>query len=182
MPAFTMIKKITHKPCSLSEGKSAPAKHQLTELFWVLGPAFTRWAESHMHQQGMTPQRLRLMGALLENGPMMMSGLKDELGVTATNVTALVDVLEKDGMVERKSHPTDRRATMIKLTVKAEKRLKENCAEFKDRVSELFSGFAETEKKQLVDLLLHVRNALVDRDILEISDVASKTSSSRQKL
>ena len=174
-----MIKKIKHKSCSLS--KNAPAKHRLIELFWTLGPAFTRWAESHMHQQGLTPQRMRLMGLLLENGPMMMSGLRDELGVTATNVTALVDALEKDRMVTRKPHATDRRATMIELTPKAEKRLMENCTEFKDHVSELFSVFGEKEQEQLVTLLLRMREALVERDILEVSELCSRENTAKHK-
>ena len=150
--------------------KAVPLKHQLIELFWTLGPAFTRWAESHMHREEFTPQRLRLMGLLLKNGPMMMCSLGDELGVTATNITALVDALEKDGMVIRKPHPSDRRATMIELTNKAQKQLPENCAALKEKVSELFSDFTQADQERLLRLLSHMREALVDRNILEVSD------------
>jgi DNA-binding MarR family transcriptional regulator len=141
-------------------------RHQLIKLFWALGPAFTRWAESHMHEQGLTAQRMRLMGLLLENGDMMMSKLRDELGVTATNVTALVDALEKDGMVVRKNHPSDRRATMISITPGIEKQLRENCAEFKDKVAEIFSDFSGKEQEQFLHLLQHMREALVKRNFL----------------
>lgn len=152
------------------ETDEAPAAHQLVQLFWMLGPAFTRWAESHMHQKGLTPQRVQLMALLMENGPMMMSALRNELGVTATNITALVDALEKDRMVARKAHPRDRRATMIEITPKAEKRMTESCSEFKERVSELFSGFTPAEQQQFRHLLERMRGALVERKILKESD------------
>lgn len=151
--------------------KDVPIRHQLVQLFWVLCPGFTRWAESHMDQEGLTPQRVRLMGLLMENGPMMMRELRNELGVTATNITALVDALEKDGMVARKPHPNDRRATMIELTSKAEKRMKENCSQFKERVSELFSEFSASEQKQFLALLSATRDALIKRDILKATDL-----------
>lgn len=161
--------------------ETPPARHRLVQLFWMLGPAFTRWAETHMHQEGLTPQRVRLMALLLENGPMMMSGLRNELGVTATNITALVDALEKDGMVARKPHPSDRRATMIELTAKAEKRMTENCSQFKERVSELFSGFSIAEQQQFAAFLDRTRAALVKRHILQESDPYCRAGGSRKK-
>ena len=37
--------------------------------------------------------------------------------MTARNVTGLIDALEHDGLVERLPHPSDRRATLVRLTV-----------------------------------------------------------------
>ena len=139
------------KPCG--SAPDAPAAHHLVELFWRLGPAFTRWAESHMDQPGLTPQRVRLLATLLENGPMTMGDLAGRLGVTATNITALIDVLEKDGMAARSPHPTDRRAILIAVTPKAETQMTENCAAFKDRVATLFEGMYPAEQEKLGALL-----------------------------
>jgi len=158
------------KSCEMGSGKSVPLKHQLVQLFWVVSPGFTRWAESHMDQPGLTPQRVRLLVLLLDNGPMMMRELRNELGVSATNVTALVDALEKDGMVARKAHGRDRRITMIVLTAKGEKRLTENCSEFKDRVSGLFSGLSASEQKQFLALLHKMRATLIAKNILKPCD------------
>lgn len=159
-----MAKKPT---CAAGQQTPLPARHQLVQLFWMLGPAFTRWAESHMDQEGLTPQRVRLMALLMENGPMMMRSLRNELGVTATNITALVDALEKDGMVTRQPHPSDRRATMIELTAKAERKMTENCAHFKERVSELFGVFSAAEQKTLLSFLERMKGDLVKRKILK---------------
>ncbi len=159
--------------------QESPLKHRLMELFWVLGPAFTRWAESHMNEPGLTPQRIRLLVLLDENGPMMMSSLSDELGVKATTVTALVDALEKDHMVIRKRHATDRRATMVQITAKAEKCFK-NCDVVKEKISDLFSTFSKTDQEQFAKHLLHMRTALVDRGVLEVTELCPKSGKGKR--
>jgi DNA-binding MarR family transcriptional regulator len=82
-----------------------------------------------------------------------MSELKEELGVTATNVTALVDSLEKDGLVIRQPHPTDRRATVIELSNKARAERSPDCTEFTKQVATLFSDLSEHECKAFVKTL-----------------------------
>lgn len=159
--------KTPQKGCILETGEKDPVRHQLMKLFWMLGPAFIRWAESFMEKDKATTKRMYLLGLLYEYGPMMMSSLKDRLGVTATNVTALVDAVEKDGFVKRRPHPTDRRATIIELTPKAEEVLTTSCTPFKERVSELFSIFSASEQEQLLSFLLRMRKELVEKKILE---------------
>ena len=154
-------------PYESSGSEHSATRYQLMKLFWMLGPAYIRWAESFMEKDGITPKRLYLMGILFEHGPMMMSHLKDRLGVTATNITALVDALEKDGLVKRKPHPDDRRATIISLSEKAESCFASKCAPFKDRVSELFLIFSEKEQEELLAYLHRIRKVLVEHKILD---------------
>lgn len=153
-----------------------PVKRQLIKLLWIVSPAFTRWADSHINENGLTPQRVRVLVPLLENGPMMMSALKDEMGVSATNITALVDALEKDKMVTRKRHATDRRITLIAITPKAEKIMTENCDSFFDRVGALFSDFSNARQEQFVALLWAMREALIARNVLEERDLNHQAS------
>ncbi len=82
-----------------------------------------------------------------------MSELKEELGVTATNITALVDSLEEDGFVVRKPHPTDRRATVIELAAKAKSEMSLGCTEYKESVAELFADLSESECKEFAKTL-----------------------------
>lgn len=170
-----MAGKKIKKSCGYDlDSNDVPLKHKLLHLFFTLGPSFQRWAESQMTQQtGLTPQRLRLAELLFDNGPTKMCDLRDELGVTATNITALVDALEKDGMVERVAHPTDRRATLIQLTPKAHKTVSFGCTEFKDKVSGLFAGFNASEQEQLFRLLMKMRSALIEREVMEESPLQS---------
>lgn len=48
--------------------------------------------------------------------PMTMGQLADLLGVDRPNLTAVVDDLERRGLVQRTPHPTDRRAKLVEAT------------------------------------------------------------------
>lgn len=50
--------------------------------------------------------------------PMTMGELAAALGMDPPNVTPVVDALEKQGLVQRKPHPTDRRAKLVEATRK----------------------------------------------------------------
>jgi DNA-binding MarR family transcriptional regulator len=128
-------------------------RHRLVELLWSFTPAFQRWSESLVAPKNLSTQRLRILGALFERGPRIMSELKDELGVTATNITALVDSLEKDKMVIRKAHPSDRRATVIELTAKAKSEVVAECLAHKQQVAELFSELSDNQCKEITTVL-----------------------------
>ena len=113
-----------------------------------------------MTDKTLSPQRLRILGSLHDRGPRIMSDLKEELGVTATNITALIDSLEKDGLVARREHPTDRRATFIELLPKAKNEMALGCTAYKNRVAELFSDLSETECKEVFKTLEKLWNRL----------------------
>ena len=138
---------------SVSPCISKLPRHRLVELLWSFAPAYQRWSESLLLEKGLSPQRLRILGSIHERGPRIMSELKNELGVTATNVTALVDSLEKDGLVVRTRHPTDRRATVIELSDKVMTELSPRCTEYKEQVAELFSDLSDQECKTFVNTL-----------------------------
>jgi DNA-binding MarR family transcriptional regulator len=113
-----------------------------------------------MTEKNLSAQRLRILGSLHQRGPRIMCDLKEELGVTATNITALVDALEGDGLVMRRQHPTDRRATLIELSPKAEDEVALGCTVYKDRVAELFSELTEGECRDLTRMLEKLWNKL----------------------
>lgn len=131
---------------------------QLAKEFWNFWPAFMRWTESQVPDGNLTPQRMRIIDLLYARGPQKMCDLKDELGVTATNITALVDALEKAGMVVRMPHPTDRRATLVDLSPQASEELCRGCGDFMERVSELFSVLSEAEREELLRLMTRLKN------------------------
>ncbi len=161
------MEKVRKGLCSAELSEDIPLQIKLLKLFWMMGPAFVRWAESQMEKDGITPQRMYLLGTLYEYGPLMMSALKDRLGVTATNITALVDALEREGLVERMPSPGDRRVTIVALTAKAEHSLKDLCAPFMSRVSAIFDSFTPEEKETFFSCLLRMRGFLVEHRILD---------------
>lgn len=138
-------------------------KCQLVESFWTFWPAFQRWAESQTTCKTLTPQRTRILAILDEKGPQIMAALRDELGVTATNITALVDALEKDHLVMRKAHPNDRRATIIEITEKATNELAKGCAIYREKVAEVFSVLNESERKELLRMMEALKSKLEEQ-------------------
>lgn len=49
-------------------------------------------------------------------GPMTMRELADRMSCEPSNATFIVDKLEAQGLIERRPHPTDRRAKQLVLT------------------------------------------------------------------
>lgn len=66
-------------------------------------------------QVGMSFGKVRALRRIARR-PMPMGELAVLLGVDPPNLTALVDDLERAGLVERRAHPTDRRAKLVEAT------------------------------------------------------------------
>jgi DNA-binding MarR family transcriptional regulator len=72
------------------------------------------------HESGLTTSRTHLLWQLGADGPSTQRSLANALGVSARNVTGLVDGLVSSGHVSREPHPTDRRAILVTPTAKGE--------------------------------------------------------------
>jgi len=89
-----------------------------------------------------------------------MSSISEELGVTRRNITALVDALEEEGLVRRKPHPTDRRATVIEMTVRGERTMDRIYDEHRAAVAGLFTDLDEEDQEDLMRMLGVLHEAL----------------------
>jgi DNA-binding MarR family transcriptional regulator len=132
---------------------------RLVEILPAVQHALARWAQSLIESAGSSPARMRLLGALHCKGPQIMSDLGDELGVTARQVTNLVDALEEEGLVRRAAHPTDRRATVIEITAAGARQAEQLWRPFCAQVAGLYREFPEADQRELLRLL----EALLDR-------------------
>jgi DNA-binding MarR family transcriptional regulator len=103
---------------------------------------------------GTTLPRFDLMSQL-ERHPegLKMNELSRLLMVTGGNVTAIVDQLEKEGLVERLDEPADRRAFRIRLTRAGEKTFAEMAREHEEWVVDMLSGLSRREQDDLLRLL-----------------------------
>jgi DNA-binding MarR family transcriptional regulator len=133
---------------------------RLVDEFATFGPLYLKWVRSRLQDGGMTYARMRLLGALHCKGPQIMSSISDELGVTRRNVTALVDALEEEGLLRRKPHPTDRRATVIEMTGLGERTMDRVYDEHRAAVAELFAGLDEEDRGELARMLGVLRESL----------------------
>jgi len=117
-----------------------------------------RQVRSRLREQfGSTLPRFDLM-AQLERYPegLKMNELSRLLMVTGGNVTAIVDPLEAEGLVERLDG-ADRRAWLIRLTSAGEKSFAEMALAHEAWVVELLAGLSRREQEELLRLLAKVK-------------------------
>lgn len=143
-----------------SEPVAGGSALRLVDEFAAFGPCYMKWVRSRLGEGVISYARMRLLGALHCGGPQIMSSISDELGVTRRNVTALVDALEEEGMVRRKPHPTDRRATVIELTEQGFETTSSMYEGYRAAVAELFEGLSEEDRGELARLLGSLRETL----------------------
>jgi DNA-binding MarR family transcriptional regulator len=87
---------------------------------FALAPRLVEILDLGAREYGMSYARGRVVAALSASGPVLMRALSEAVGVTPRTITGLIDALEADDWVERRAHPTDRRATIVALTPAAE--------------------------------------------------------------
>ncbi len=75
--------------------------------------------------QGITPSQSRVLAALLRAGSLTAGALAGEMGLAASTVTRIVDVLERERLVERRPSPGDRRVVELHLTPAGFRRARE---------------------------------------------------------
>lgn len=129
---------------------------QLAEAFAAFSPSYRRLVQSAKEVTGITYARARLLHALNAHGSMIMSGLRDELCITARSVTALVDGLEEAGHVRRVPHETDRRATVVELTETGHRAVDGMHAAFSRAAATAFHSLATDDKKQLLRIMREI--------------------------
>ncbi len=111
---------------------------------------------------GTTLPRFDLM-AQLERHPegLKMNELSRLLMVTGGNVTAIVDQLEGEGLVERLDG-ADRRAWLVRLTPAGAKSFAEMAREHEEWVVDLFAGLTRKEHEELLKLLAKLKTSAVE--------------------
>jgi DNA-binding MarR family transcriptional regulator len=122
-----------------------------------------RQVRSRLREQfGSTLPRFDLM-AQLERHPegLKMNELSRLLMVTGGNITAIVDQLETEGLVERLDDADDRRAFRIRLTRAGERGFAEMARAHEEWVVELLAGLSRREQDDLLKLLAKVKQHTV---------------------
>jgi DNA-binding MarR family transcriptional regulator len=91
--------------------------------------------------------------------PMRVMGQR--LQLHPTSVTNIVDRLEKDGLVKRVPHPTDRRTTLVEITEDGRVRRKQ-ATEAVTAINFGMSGLTDRQTDQLIELLTKIRKSAGD--------------------
>ena len=110
----------------------------------------------HPHERRPAPsfERERVLDVIgnYEDG-VRQKTLTEELRINPSSVSEMITKLENDGYVKRTVDPTDKRATLIRLTELGEARNAELSDEKNERFKAAFEPLTHEEKVQLLALL-----------------------------
>ncbi|MCX4388732.1 MarR family winged helix-turn-helix transcriptional regulator [Micromonospora peucetia] len=81
-----------------------------------LASALRHHQDVEIAELGLTPATARALHELDPDRPLPARDLAEGLGCDRSNVTALVDKLERSGLVERRTDPADRRQKTLVVT------------------------------------------------------------------
>ncbi|MGW3345145.1 MarR family winged helix-turn-helix transcriptional regulator [Nonomuraea rubra] len=115
--------------------------------------ALSRQIEQHVRERAVTLNLTAPQATALRelSGPLTMRDLADRMGCEPSNATFVIDRLEEQGLVERRPHPSDRRAKQLVLTSEGSA-LRERLLEILTEGSPM-AGFSPQEQTLLQDLL-----------------------------
>ncbi len=99
---------------------------------------------------GLTTSQFFLLIALYEENGILISKLAKKVALDKATLTGIIDRLERDGFVERRNDPEDRRAIRIYLTPKAES-LREELLEIYHRNNAKFLSVLCDEEKEIFE-------------------------------
>jgi DNA-binding MarR family transcriptional regulator len=114
----------------------------------------------HLARYGLSMGKFTLLMQLLQapEQELTPSDFAERAGVTRATITGLLDGLERERLVKRKPHSTDRRRLSIHLTPKGEQLLLQMLPDHFCRTTGLMANLSETEKLTFIELLAKVRS------------------------
>ena len=120
--------------------------------------------DKDLRRQNLTSAQLNVLLVLRSagGGGLLMGEIGQRLVVTKSNVTGLVDRLERQGLVVRAEH-RDRRATVVRLTAAGAAALDQAAPGHAKVLAELTRCLDDDDKQTLVRLLVRLRRELRQR-------------------
>ncbi len=118
---------------------------------------------SYLKDFNLTPAKFNVLMVIQHQGGkdgISQVAISKKLIVTASNMTRLLDKMEREKLIERASQEGDRRVKIIKITEKASKLLDAVWPGYKEKMEELASSLNKDEQKVVSEMLIKLVNNL----------------------
>lgn len=119
-----------------------------------------RTMEHELEKLGLKPMEVRVLLALLRNGPSTMNALSSETDVTGAWITGVVDELEKRDYVTKTRSLRDRRVINVELTGKGRDALQEGIKVYTRLIEMSLSNLNKDEIGQFRMILQKIEKGL----------------------
>ena len=127
-------------------------------LLALLGQyAMRRLRETHTEHK-LSPRQFHLLGLLHDRGPTGQRELANLMDIDRSALVVLLNPLESDGYISRTRDADDRRRHLVSLTPAGKKPLDRAAQAQRDVEDELFASLTSSQRTQLRELLLKVRD------------------------
>lgn len=103
---------------------------------------------------GFRPPCLGVLSVVARMGPVSQRAISDYLGLDASDVVGVLDILEGAGMVERRRDPDDRRRHAVVLTDAGEQ-ASNRVSELRSQVEAKVFGALDPDERRLLADLVH---------------------------
>jgi len=141
-----------------------PSSEELAERFFSVAHAARHQTNAHMSAAGLSLARFRVL-KVLRSGPLRMNEVSSLLGVAPRSVTTMVDMLEREGYVNRLPDPSDRRATRLEMTAEGRHQLARiRAARHHAGAAEVFNVLTAGERRDLAQVLDRLSDAMKTTD------------------
>lgn len=143
------------KTFGIDDGKGKYHEEAIYSLALVYN-IITNEISSCLNKHNLTPGKFNILMVIKHQGKeggIPQVEISKRLIVTPSNMTKLIDKLEKDGFVTRSALAGDRRVNIMKITSKGSKLLDDAWPEYSQKLKELIVDLNQAQQKEVAELL-----------------------------
>lgn len=133
---------------------------RLSDLLIEFYEKLSSWEQAVVRDTPITLPQMHTLEILGQQSPLRMKELAAKMGVTTGTLTVNIDRLEKQGLVARIPHETDRRSILVTLTAAGEELFREHHDHHLHLTRELQAALTPEETAQFAAILAKLTQAL----------------------
>ena len=109
-----------------------------------------------MNGTDVTPGQFGVLALIEANAGLSQTRLAEILGIDRSTLVAVIDKLERQGLVERAARPNDRRSHALKLSRLGESRFEALARRVKQHEAHIARRLSARERRTLIELLQRI--------------------------
>ena len=126
---------------------------ELSQILIELYDKISSWEHEVVRKSGLSTAQMHAVEIIGHHEKLRMKELAEKMGITTGTLTVMVDRLERNGLVVRQTHPTDRRSFVITLTEHGREHFEEHHQMHCLLTAEITASFDDDEMDRLKDYL-----------------------------
>jgi DNA-binding MarR family transcriptional regulator len=147
---------------------TAPDPEDLADAFFTVAHGLKRTVNARVQHTGLSLARLRVLFQLTERSTIRMGELSACVDVAPRTMTSTVEAMERDGLVQRRPDPHDRRATIVSITAAGRRSFDEGRRQQAMAIADVFEALDADQRlalKGVLDELLRAADAVDDAEV-----------------